>query len=295
MPTPQTSVSSNPAPGRAGAREAQRPAAAGRGTALPTVALAVAMYALWLGNVAWYAWAPLPVVFHVALSALAIHLAFTVWHEGVHRNISRNPVVNDTVAVLGVLPYMAPYFLEKWFHLQHHALLNQESDPNAIYTDGPFRTLPLRYVRILLYAKQRMVDDPRRPWQKAADVVPPLLVVAVCGVALWRGFFLDVVWLWLLPMAIAKVVMDAYINYLPHVGLPPDRYRGTRVVDVPWLTPLVLFHNYHAVHHLWPGVPWYRYREIFRRRRDELAARGVPIARRLRGCLDAPAGRAAAA
>jgi len=83
--------------------------------------------------------------------------------------------------------------------------------------------------------------------------------------------------LWFVPVVIAKVVMDWYINYLPHVGLPADRYQGTRIIDVSWLTPLVLVHNYHAIHHLWPTIPWHRYRAVFKRKLGYLQEHGVPI------------------
>jgi fatty acid desaturase len=257
-------------------------------TAWPTLLLAAGMYLLLIGNFALYWSAPLPLLVHVGISVLAIHLAFTIWHEGVHRSVSPRRGLNDAVGILGVLPYMAPYYLEKWFHLQHHALLNQPDDPNFNYTDGSFWTIPLRYVRVLAYARARMVDDPRTVAERRIDRAIPLGVLALYALAWWNGVLLDVLLLWLLPVVIAKGVMDWYINYAPHVGLPADRYKGTRILDLPWLTPLVLFHNYHAVHHLWPQIPWYRYRATFLRKRAQLVERGVPIEKRLVGFRSAP-------
>ena len=60
-----------------------------------------------------------------------------------------------------------------------------------------------------------------------------------------------------------------------------DAIRGTRITAVGWLTPLVLNHNYHAVHHIWPTVPWHRYREIYRNKLDYLTRNGVPIEHRV--------------
>ena len=84
---------------------------------------------LLIGNFALYRSAPLPLMVHVGISALAIHLAFSIWHEAVHRSVSPHRRLNDVVGLLGVLPYMAPDYLDKWFHLQHHPLLNQRDDP----------------------------------------------------------------------------------------------------------------------------------------------------------------------
>jgi beta-carotene hydroxylase len=246
-----------------------------------TLVLLGAMYAIIVGNAALYYTRPLPLAVHVLLGALGIHLAFTVWHEAVHENLSRGRWVNELVGVLAMLPYMAPYFLGKWIHLEHHRRLNTEQDPNLVYAGGSLLTLPLRYARALRYPRRVLTADPRTRGERFSDRVTIALVVAVYGVALARGMLLDVLVLWLVPFVLAKLTMDWYINWLPHVGLPPDRYRGTRIIDVAWLTPLVLLHNYHAVHHLWPALPWYRYRATFRAKLSYLQDHGVPIDHRV--------------
>jgi fatty acid desaturase len=106
-------------------------------------------------------------------------------------------------------------------------------------------------------------------------------VVGVLAAALVTGHGIDFLVLWFAPVVVAKLVMDWYINYLPHRGLDPDDFRGTRITAVGWLTPLILNHNYHAVHHIWPTVPWHRYREIYRNKRDYLIRHGVPIEHRV--------------
>ena len=164
-----------------------------------------------------------------------------------------------------------------------------------MYTAGPFWKLPLRYPRALAYARSLIGRDPRVPWQRACDAASVGLVAAVYVAAWWYGWLFEALWLWFVPVLLAKVVMDWYINYLPHVGLPPHRYRGTRVVDVAWLTPLVLNHNYHAIHHLWPAIPWHRYRRVFRRERAQLEQHGVPIERRVFAPRFVPRGAAPAA
>ena len=104
-----------------------------------------------------------------------------------HRNASRQAWLNDAIGMLGILPYMAPFYLEKWFHLQHHALLNRREDPNFIYTDGPYWQMPLRYLRVLRFARERMRDDPRSRAERWLDRVPPALALVVVVAALWPG------------------------------------------------------------------------------------------------------------
>jgi|SRR5262245_4796523 len=256
-------------------------AARGRGADARTLALLAAMYTALIGNFALHAARPLPLALHVLFAAAAVHLAFTVWHEAVHRNVSSRPWVNTSVGILGIFPYMTPYFMQRWIHLQHHARLNERDDPNFVYVDGPFWRIFGRYPRALGYARRLLERDPRTPGEKAADLASLLAVVSLYALAWRAGALVDLLLLWALPVAIAKIVMDWYINYLPHVGLPAHRTRGTRVVDVPWLTPLVLGHNYHAIHHLWPNLPWHRYRGVFRERLDWLTSHGVPIEHRV--------------
>ena len=126
-----------------------------------------------------------------------------------------------------MFPYMTPYFMQRWIHLEHHARLNEREDPNFVYIDGPFWKIPLRYPRALGYARKLLTRDPRRPGERhlgrrlgrrgrrASSRSPG--GSACCATLLW---------LWLVPVVIAKLVMDWYINYLPHVGLPPRSLPG---------------------------------------------------------------------
>jgi fatty acid desaturase len=252
-----------------------------RKTDVPTLLLLAVMYALLAGNAVLYYTAPLHPLAHVAIGAIAIHFAFTIWHEAVHGTVSGSPRVNDAVGVLGMLPYMTPFFLQRWLHLEHHRRLNQPDDPNHVYTDGLFVTLPFRYPRALAHARRLLPTDPRTAPQRRSDTATSALVVGVLGLAIATGHGLDFLVLWFAPVVVAKLVMDWYINYLPHRGLDADGFRGTRITAVGWLTPLVLNHNYHAVHHIWPTVPWHRYREIYRNKRDYLIRNGVPIEHRV--------------
>jgi len=247
-----------------------------------TLLLLGAQWLLFSGNVAAAIVEPLPVWVHVVVGFLPIHVAFTIWHEAAHGTVANRRWINDVVGVLGMLPYMTPYFIQRNVHLDHHKYLNEPGrDPNEIYAGGPFWQLPFRYLRLLGAARRAVKDDPRTRGQRLSDAVFVGVVVAAWAVALWQGFFGALFFAWGVPMVVAKVVMDWYINYLPHVGLPADRFAGTRIVDVGWLTPLVLGHNYHAVHHLWPSVPWHRYLARYHERREYLEQHGVPIEHRV--------------
>jgi len=62
-----------------------------------------------------------------------------------------------------------------------------------------------------------------------------------------------------------------YVPHRPHaITAAEDRYRATSVVESALLNVLLLGQNYHLVHHLYPGVPFYRYQSIWTRRRATL-------------------------
>ncbi len=257
-----------------------------RGLDVGTLWLLGAQWALFVGNIVIYLFGrhPGPLWLHALIGIIPIHFAFTIWHEAAHGNVSRNRMVNNVVGVLGMLPYVTPYFLQRSVHLDHHKYLNVAGeDPNLIYADGPFWQLPLRYVRAIAYAKDKLADDPRTENQRRSDLIVTLVIVGIWIAAIATGHGLALIGLWLVPLVISKIIMDWYVNYLPHAGLPSHRYLGTRIVDVGWLTPIVLQHNYHAIHHLWPGIPWHRYLQTFTAKRDFLVERNVPIEHRVFG------------
>lgn len=263
----------------------------------PTLGLLAAQWLLFVANFALYFFAArpegdpreplhsaagLPIALHMAMSFVAIHIAFTIWHEAAHSNVSNRKWVNNVVGVLGMIPYVTPYFLQRHVHLQHHKFLNvPQKDPNLIYADGPFWQLPIRYARTIGYTRDMLSEDPRSVAMKISDYSVLALIAGVHLVALYEGVLLDVLLIWAVPLVAAKIVMDWYVNYLPHVGLPADRFLGTRIIDQALLTPVILQHNYHAIHHLWPTIPWHGYPAVFRDKREELERHGVPIERRI--------------
>ena len=249
-----------------------------------TLLLLAAQWALFLGNFALYAADPLPLWAHMLITLVVVHLAFTIWHEAAHGTISNRRGLNNAAGILGMIPYTTPYFMQRHVHLQHHKYLNEvDLDPNLIYAGGPFWQLSFRYLKTVGYARSVLREDPRSLGMRASDTFFVALVAGVYLFAFSQGFLLDLILIWFVPLVAAKVIMDWYVNYLPHVGLPPDRFAGTRIITARWLTPLVLGHNYHAIHHLWPTIPRHGYLARFRAKHDYLVTNGVPIESRLFG------------
>lgn len=56
-----------------------------------------------------------------------------------------------------------------------------------------------------------------------------------------------------------------------------SRYINTRIVATPCGNALLLGQGYHLIHHMMPGIPWYRYKRTFENLRPVLEQHNVRI------------------
>ncbi|HVE84608.1 MAG TPA: fatty acid desaturase [Myxococcales bacterium] len=252
----------------AGAHPSHHSALAAPDVAWPTVlvalaawtAQAVAFWAAWTGR-----WPPAAVV---AVASVAAYFSFTALHESVHGSLClRARVVNGIVARLAAVPLMAPGWAYRFIHLEHHRHTNDvEKDPDFWNGAGPRWALPLRWATAdwaqYLFYFRRGSERPR------AEVVEALLVLAGFSAAAALGFVTGhgraVLLAWVLPARIAVFVLSYAFDYILHrphrVTSDEDRFAATNNVDLPLpLRLLMVGQDLHLVHHLHPGLPFYRY------------------------------------
>ena len=114
------------------------------------------------------------------------------------------------------------------------------------------------------------------------------MIFGACAAAIATGHLFDLLVLYLLPVRIAVMFLGFAFDYLPHHGLRhtplEDRFKTTRnrVGAERLLTPLLLYQNYHLVHHLHPLVPFHRYLAVWFRN-EETYLRGGPALSTVRG------------
>jgi ring-1,2-phenylacetyl-CoA epoxidase subunit PaaE len=221
-------------------------------------------------------WVPLPVA--VMVSVLLLNCSFTVWHEAVHGTIANRRSLNDAIGFVAAWLAMIPFFMIREIHWLHHRFTNDPArDPDYWFIDGPFWRLPLRYPEGIKRMRQMYRSVPNHRRRQLFDRLGQLAIAALFFAA-WRvGVLTELVLVWLLPKVISMFVHAWYVNYLPHHGCDAERYTSTRVIDVGWLQPLMLFHNYHGLHHAFPTVPWHRYEDAFAEKQAFLVSQGVPI------------------
>ena len=252
--------------------------------AWPTVVLALACVLATASALIGAAIGALPTLAAGTIVFAAAFAAFTPMHDASHRSVSRHGWLNGVVGRACSLVLLAPYAAFRYVHLQHHKHTNDpHEDPDFYAGRGPAWQLPLRWLTQdfhyywVIAARWR-----QRPRAERLEVVVNVAVV----VALIAGFVLSghawtLLLVWLVPVRLAIACLALSFDYLPHVPYrvraSEDRFGATRVLIAPGLTSLFLFQNYHLVHHLYPGVPFYRYRQVWRAREDKLRAQGARV------------------
>jgi fatty acid desaturase len=248
--------------------------------AWPTLGLLVAGLGLWGGSTALYltdSWSWLPTIL---VNAVASYLLFTVAHDAGHHSASSNSFVNRWMGRLAV-PLFAPHAsfpTWRFIHMQHHRFTNHEdgSDPDAYTMAGPRWQRPFRWVTIdLAYMFFYLPKLRSRPRQEQIEELLTLTALAALIIAaIATSNFVALLVVLLIPCRLTVLFLAWSFDYLPHHGLHhkpgEDKLKGTRnrVGLERLLSPLLLFQNYHLVHHLHPLVPFYRYLAVWRRNEE---------------------------
>ncbi|UTI65290.1 fatty acid desaturase [Paraconexibacter antarcticus] len=261
---------------------------------LTVLAAATTLYAGSAALAVTHTW-PWPV--STLVSGFAAFLFFTVSHEASHAVASSNPRLNVWLGRIS-MPFYAwigGFGLLRFIHMQHHRFTNHVdgSDPDHYTQAGSRLTLPLRWLTLDLHYAAFYLGHirtrPRRELVETAITLAVLAAVLTPLVLTGHGFWVLV--LYLLPQRIAVVILAWSFDWLPHHGLhdtpKTGRFRTTRNIigGERLLTPLLLYQNYHLVHHLHPIVPFHRYIAVWRRSEDDyldhdptlVTPRGRPI------------------
>ncbi|WP_135502174.1 fatty acid desaturase [Roseovarius aestuariivivens] len=250
----------------------------------PTLTLLAGCYGLWaLGvSVAATVWLPLGIM----LTALAITLQSSLCHEALHGHPTRHAGLNEALVFPAMIVFI-PYRRFRDLHLAHHrdeALTDPYDDPESNYLDpAVWADLP-RWAQALFRANNtlagRIVLGPllglalflrneiRLLWRGARGVrvAWALHVPAAALVLVFVSASPMPLWAYLLAVygAMSLLKIRTFLEHRAHA-----RARGRTVVieDRGPLALLFLNNNLHVVHHMHPGVAWYRLPALYASRR----------------------------
>ena len=233
-------------------------------TAWPTVALCLVLLAVQAASTAAGLSGFWPVALAVAVNAACAYAQFTVLHDALHRSVSRVSWLNELCGYVATLVLCGPYAAIRRNHLHHHAHTNDpREDPDYWAAGETWLGTGLRCLTMLQRHYWTYLTRLRRRDSAYAQSVVTIAAIAALHAWAWRaGRLADLLLYWTLPAQLGVAALAVTFDYWPH--RPPTargRFRDTANILPAWLDPFFLCQNLHAVHHLFPQLPWYRYRE----------------------------------
>jgi len=214
----------------------------------------------------------------VLINSLAVYAIFTVMHEASHKNISRKyPRFEYALGVVSSLLYHGAYEQFVSIHLRHHSKVNLKGEDPDLHASGPitFKKLMMWGTTLLVYLafflKNGMFQK-RRQW---GIYLPYLFVLSLYMLSAFYGFTLKLLIFWLLPSFLGVILTVYVFDHLPHrPHTDPGKYTNAAFYPRRGIDWLLFMQSHHLVHHLWPSIPWYRYRDCYAQRRAELLTAG---------------------
>ena len=223
-------------------------------------------------------WASIPI------DGVLIYFVFTPLHEATHGNIAgRDHRFQWLEAFIGHASgflLLAPFPGFRVLHLHHHANTNDpEEDPDywvksPTWTGNVIRSLAIQPVYILHLWK--IARDSRTKRAFFWEMVYMFSYAAIVLAAFRFGIGREVLLLWIVPAYIGVVLCPVMFDWpVHHPHTERGRYTDSAILLFP--APFrrimdVIFcgHTYHLVHHLYPRVPFFRYRAAWEALKDDL-------------------------
>jgi len=233
-------------------------------TAWPTIALGLVALAVQAASSAaglsglW----PGPLV--VLVNAACAYAQFTVLHDALHKSVSRLVWLNELFGYVATFVLCGPYAAIRRNHLHHHAHTNDpREDPDFWVAGESWLSVAARCLTMLQMHYWSYLTRLRRRDSAFLQSVATILLIAGLHAWAWRaGHLLGVLLYWTLPAQLAVAALALTFDYWPHrPHTARGRFKDTANILPAWLDPFFLCQNLHAVHHLFPQLPWYRYRE----------------------------------
>jgi len=205
---------------------------------------------------------------------------FIIGHDGMHRRIFPNVKRNDFWTDLLILaPIGAITRLNNRNHLAHHSSLSTPQDPDrhkhACFNKADHAEL-LGFLSGVSSVWNTVKGVYGARHNKNSGGAPSTVGYSVRDFAMLFGWFVflagSLTWwigwwayplLWLLPVYLFMFLGDNFRSFAEHSHPKSDRdsdeHRMISYLSNPFERALIspMNMNYHAVHHLWPSIPYY--------------------------------------
>lgn len=243
--------------------------------AWPTVFLLLACHTVIFSSWALVLMDKMPLWAGCVANSIAMYFLFSPIHDAIHHAMSTNDKINQFFVYLILLP-IVPFSdgqMLRVGHMMHHRFANEpEKDPDHFTMTAPLPALWIWFFWDFNYLIYYLRN--KEMFAKMYVGHPLRDTIMVWTIAFAVGWFypMEVIFLWLIPsrmMAWSIALVFMYLPHYPHDIAHNDQpYQATHMRrGLDWLlTPLMAWQNYHLVHHLYPTVPFYRYRRLWNAR-----------------------------
>jgi fatty acid desaturase len=259
-----------------------------------TVRCWAAIFAAWTAVALWTEW--WVVLLAIPVIGSRYYALFIIGHDGLHRRLFARRWVNDRYNDLFILgPIGAITHINDKNHLLHHRYLATDRDPDRTkhscfnktrlhelfgYLTGI--TSFVRSIKRVYFSRQPAQDGLAGDEHTLLDLAIVLAwqVVLVGGLTLAIGWWAFPV-LWLVPVYVFTFLADNFRTFAEHSHPAPDHlvdeHRLITFLSHPlerlFIAPMNM--NYHAVHHLYPSIPYFHLPAADREARQMSAAAGL--------------------
>lgn len=259
-------------------------------TAWFTLALAFGSITLYFGFFVAAIVGALPLWLCAIIVSYLVYVVYTPLHEAVHNNIAGDNAalkkVNDVVghivgSILGI-----PFAVHHPAHMAHHRSTNVEGkDPDLVFKGTGMWDVVSGGPRIIVNEYRYYFRDvyPRAS-RTSRMIVWSEITLAIgwrAGIAI-AGYPLEAFVLGILASIAGTSLLGIIFAWIVHVPFEKTaRFENTATIYLPkWIHTLGtwawLWQNYHSIHHLFPRVPFYRYRTVHDHIYPGMTERGAP-------------------
>ena len=216
------------------------------------------------------------------LIATRQHALLTLMHEYAHHQLSRRRAgINDLVGdVFTALPFFITVHGFRRNHLAHHRHVCTDQDPNWVSSlkKPRFRFPKTRRqfaIEVLKHGLGRYTLGELKGYTvdaglstglpRAARVRAAAFAITLAAAATYFGLWDILLLYWIAPLATFLMAILYVRDVAEHFGMPAPGHERSRTVMAGWLERLLFAQNgvnFHAEHHLFPSVPFFRLRRL---------------------------------
>lgn len=250
---------------------------------------------------AWLSLFPLAIMGVISGWGLAAACAFSTFccaygfipsHEAMHSNIypkgGKLHWINEWTGFIATIPIAMGFGIARLTHMEHHSHTNDpELDPD--YTDGApnvFRAIAKTWwnrqpgVEGSVHRYKKMMVDMNTPLSRKAatetTILQLIMMATFFGMA-WAGYAIEVALIWWLPRQLGLSWIRYWLSWAPHHPQKRGRYENTRLFKTRWGHWASMGMQFHAIHHLYPGIPNHRTKPAYFAMKEVLRQRGVDV------------------